>query len=194
MDLPNDGQSGMGEIVCPTCGVTFMAYSAEDFAFNAYGACPTCDGTGVTRQIDSRKLIPNPKLTIREGAVASWKVPGRSFIPFVVEAAGVDIDTPYEELSASAQAFVLHGERKEYEINIPTRTGKVFHMDHAVYENAYNAIEDTLNNTDNVRTIKRLDKFYTFSECPTCHGSRFNPKLLTQLWSIRISLKFPIWN
>ncbi|KRO15614.1 excinuclease ABC subunit UvrA [Lacticaseibacillus saniviri] len=181
MDLPNDGQSGMGEIVCPTCGVTFMAYSAEDFAFNAYGACPTCDGTGVTRQIDSRKLIPNPKLTIREGAVASWKVPGRSFIPFVVEAAGVDIDTPYEELSASAQAFVLHGERKEYEINIPTRTGKVFHMDHAVYENAYNAIEDTLNNTDNVRTIKRLDKFYTFSECPTCHGSRFNPKLLTQL-------------
>ncbi|MHA3067162.1 excinuclease ABC subunit UvrA [Lacticaseibacillus saniviri] len=181
MDLPNDGQSGMGEIVCPTCGVTFMAYSAEDFAFNAYGACPTCDGTGMTRQIDSRKLIPNPKLTIREGAVASWKVPGRSFIPFVVEAAGVDIDTPYEELSASAQAFVLHGERKEYEINIPTRTGKVFHMDHAVYENAYNAIEDTLNNTDNVRTIKRLDKFYTFSECPTCHGSRFNPKLLTQL-------------
>lgn len=181
MDLPNDGQSGMGEIVCPTCGVTFMAYSAEDFAFNAYGACPTCDGTGVTRQIDSRKLIPNPKLTIREGAVASWKVPGRSFIPFVVEAAGVDIDTPYEELSASAQAFVLHGERKEYEINIPTRTGKVFHMDHAVYENAYNAIEDTLNNTDNVRTIKRLDKFYTFSECPTCHGSRFTPKLLTQL-------------
>ncbi|EKS48490.1 hypothetical protein [Lacticaseibacillus rhamnosus] len=47
MDLPNDGESGMGMITCPTCGVHFMAFAAEDFAFNSTGACPTCGGTGV---------------------------------------------------------------------------------------------------------------------------------------------------
>lgn len=181
MDLPNDGVSRMGEIQCPVCGVIFNAFSAEDFAFNSYGACPTCDGTGMTRQIDARKLIPDPKLSIKDGAVASWKVPGRAFLPYVAEAAGIDINVPFEKLPAQDQDFILHGEVKEYAINIPTRAGKVFHMEHAKFENAYNAIEDTLSGTNNARTIKRLNKFYVFSTCPDCHGSRFNPKLLTQL-------------
>lgn len=181
MDLPNDGVSHMGEIKCPVCGVIFNAFSAEDFAFNSYGACPTCDGTGMTRQIDARKLIPDPSLSIKDGAINSWKVPGRAFLPYVAEAAGIDINVPFNKLSAEDQNFILHGEVKEYAINIPTKTGKVFHMDHAKFENAYNAIEDTLANTNNPRTIKRLNKFYVFSTCPTCHGSRFNPKLFTQL-------------
>jgi excinuclease ABC subunit A len=75
----------------------------------------------------------------------------------------------------------MHGERKEYEINIPSKSGKVFHMDHAVFENAFNAIEDSLKTSTNERTIKRLNQFYSFQTCGTCHGSRFNPKLLTQL-------------
>jgi excinuclease ABC subunit A len=75
----------------------------------------------------------------------------------------------------------MHGERKEYEINIPSKSGKVFHMDHAVFENAFNAIEDSLKISTNERTIKRLNQFYTFQTCGTCQGSRFNPKLLTQL-------------
>lgn len=51
MDLPNDGESGMGMITCPTCGVHFMAFAAEDFAFNSTGACPTCGGTGQARTL-----------------------------------------------------------------------------------------------------------------------------------------------
>ncbi|GEP19496.1 excinuclease ABC subunit UvrA [Pediococcus argentinicus] len=181
MDLPNDGVSHMGEITCPVCGVVFDAFSAEDFAFNAEGACPTCEGTGMTRQINPHKLIGDPKLSIRDGAVAAWHVPGRSFMFLIAEQVGIDIDTPFEKLSEKDKDLVFHGPVKEYEINIPTKTGKVFHMDHAKYKNAYNAIEHSMANTDNARTIKKLNKFYEFSECPTCHGSRFDPKLFTQL-------------
>ena len=76
MDLPNKAGSGMGMIECPTCGVRFMTFAAEDFAFNSAGACPTCGGTGTAQTLDETLLIPDRNKTIREGAVASWRLPG----------------------------------------------------------------------------------------------------------------------
>ena len=180
MDLPNDGESGMGMVTCPTCGVRFMAFAAEDFAFNSTGACPTCGGTGQARTLAANRLIPDQTLTIRQGAVASWRLPGRNFMPFVAQAIGIDIDTPFQDLPKDQQEQVWHGERKKYAINIPSKTGKIFHMDHAQYENAFNAVEDSLATTKNERAILRLNRFYEFGICPTCHGSRFAPKLLSQ--------------
>ena len=180
MDLPNDGESGMGMITCPTCGVRFMAFAAEDFAFNSTGACPTCGGTGQARTLAANRLIPDQTLTIRQGAVASWRLPGRNFMPFVAQAIGIDLDTPFQDLPKDQQEQVWHGERKKYAINIPSKTGKIFHMDHAQYENAFNAVEDSLATTKNERAIQRLNRFYEFGICPTCHGSRFSPKLLSQ--------------
>ena len=164
---------------CPVCGVHFMPYGAEDFAFNSAGACPTCQGTGEVQEINPALLI-NEELTIRDGAVNAWRTPGRTFMPLVAEAAGINIDVPYKDLPKAQQDQVLHGERQEYEINIPSKSGKVFHMDHAVFENAYNAIADSMKSSTNERTIKRLNQFYTFQTCPTCHGTRFNPALLSQ--------------
>ncbi|KRN27967.1 excinuclease ATPase subunit [Lactobacillus selangorensis] len=178
MDLTGEQ---MGKITCPVCGVVFEAFSAEDFAFNAEGACPTCDGTGTVRQIKADLLIPDPTKTLREGAVASWHLPGRTFVINIAQAAGIDIDTPFQDLSKKDQDFVLHGPRNEYETDIPSKTGRVFHMDHAVYENAFNAVEDSMKSTTNERTIKQLNRFYSFDVCPTCHGSRFKPELMTQL-------------
>lgn len=61
----------MGMITCPTCGVNFRMFSAEDFAFNSDGACKNCDGTGKVRQLDENKLIADENLSIEDGAVAS---------------------------------------------------------------------------------------------------------------------------
>lgn len=181
MDRPNDGQSHMGELICPVCGVHFQAFGAEDFAFNSAGACPTCDGTGVAKTLAVDRLIPDPSKTIRDGAVASWRLPGRNFMPIVAQYAGIDIDTPFQDLPQAQQDLVWHGQKKTYAINIPSKTGKIFHMDNAVYENAYNAVEDSMATTTNERAIARLNRFYEFGVCPTCHGSRFRPELLTQL-------------
>lgn len=170
----------MGHLTCPTCGVHFTAPGAEDFAFNSAGACPTCGGLGEVRQIDPDLIIADENQTIEEGAVASWHLPGRNFMPIVAREVGIPIDVPYKDLSAADKELVLHGPKQTLAINIPSSKGKIFHMDNAVYENAFAAVEDSMATSKNERTIARLNKFYKFDTCPDCHGSRFNPKLLTQ--------------
>ncbi len=112
--------------------------------------------------------------------MASWRLPGRNFMHIVAQYAGIDIDTPFQDLPQAQQDMVRHGPKRTYAINIPSKSGKIFHMDNAVYENAYNAVTDSMATTTNERAIARLNRFYEFSVCPTCHGSRFKPELLTQ--------------
>ena len=178
MDVMGDQ---MGVITCPTCGVKFHAFSAEDFAFNSDGACPKCAGLGITKQIDPDTLIGDESKTIRDGAVAAWRTPGRNFMPIVAQAAGVRIDVPYNQLTDKEKDMVLHGQQKHYAIDIPSKNGRVFHMDNALYENAYNAIEDSMKTTKSEIALKRLNRFYRFFTCPMCHGTRINPSRLSQL-------------
>ena len=171
----------MGRITCPTCGVQFYAFGAEDFAFNSDGACPECDGLGVTKQLDPTKLVDAPEKSIEDGAVAAWRIPGRNFMPSVARVAGIRIDVPYQDLSDQEKDFVLHGAKQTYEVDIPSKNGRVFHMNNAIYENAYNAVTDSMATTKSEVALKRLNRFYRFSTCPTCHGTRLNPNRLTQL-------------
>ncbi|KRK98558.1 excinuclease ATPase subunit [Secundilactobacillus odoratitofui DSM 19909 = JCM 15043] len=171
----------MGMVTCPTCGVRFMATSAEDFSFNSTGACPTCDGLGVVRELDENKLIGDESLSIDEGVVASWHLPGRNFMPKVVATLGVRTNVPYRDLTAKEKQIVLHGEKKQYAVDLSSSTGRVFHMDNALYENAYEAVTDSLKRVNSERSIARINQFYHFSTCPTCHGSRLNPERLTHL-------------
>lgn len=171
----------MGVITCPTCGVKFHAFSAEDFAFNSDGACQNCQGLGITKQIDPDTLIGDKTKTIRNGAVAAWRTPGRNFMPIVAQAAGVRIDVPYNQLTDKEREMVLHGKQKHFAIDIPSKNGRVFHMNNALYENAYNAIEDSMRTTKSEIALKRLNRFYRFFTCPVCHGTRLNPDRLNQL-------------
>ncbi|QBP18713.1 excinuclease ABC subunit UvrA [Acetilactobacillus jinshanensis] len=174
MDLPGEA---MGKIKCPTCGKVFMAPSAEDFAFNSDGACKMCQGTGKVRQIVKSRLVPDANKTISDGAVASWHLPGRNFMPWVAREVGIRINVPFKDLTQHEKRLVFAGPRKTYAINIPSRTGKIFHMNNAEYENAFAAVKDSLATTHNARAIKRLDRFYEFGTCPRCHGMRFDPTL-----------------
>lgn len=181
MDLPNQPDSGMGMLTCPVCGVQFMAHSAEDFAFNAGGACPKCHGTGQVRELDEAKLIGDENKSLAEGAVASWHLPGRNFMPTIAANMGVRTDVPYKDLSAKEKHLVLYGEKKQYHVDFHTSTGRVFHADKALYENAHAAVLDSLKTSKSERSIKKINRFFHFSTCPVCHGSRLNPDLLSQL-------------
>ena len=176
-------QSGaaMGQITCPECGTKFMAFSAEDFAFNADGACPNCHGTGKVRDLDESKLILDENLTLAEGAVASWHLPGRNFMPTVAEAAGVRINVPYRELTSKEKDFVLNGPEKKYQLDFRSSTGRVFHDFNALYENAHQAVLASAKSSKSERAQKRISEFFHYSTCPVCHGTRLRPELLTQL-------------
>ena len=181
MDLPGGPDSKMGYITCPECGVEFMAKSAEDFAFNSGGACPECHGTGKVRELDESKLIGDENLSLAEGVVASWHLPGRNFMPTVAETLGVRTDVPYKDLTDAEKEIVLHGEKKQYPVDFRTSTGRVFHTDKTLYENAFAAVYDSLKTVKSDRAINQVNQFFHFSVCPTCHGTRLNPELLTQL-------------
>ena len=181
MDLPGGVDSRMGIITCPVCDVEFMAKSAEDFAFNSGGACTECHGTGHVRELDVTKLIGDENLSLADGAVASWHLPGRNFMPTVAATLGVRIDVPYKELSDHEKNIVLHGEKKQYPVDFRTATGRVFHTDKTLYENAYEAVYDSLKTVKSERAISKINQFFHFSVCSTCHGTRLNQKLLTQL-------------
>lgn len=181
MDLPGGADSKMGIIKCPTCGVEFMAKSAEDFAFNSGGACKRCHGTGKVRQLDENQLIGDENQTLAEGAVASWHLPGRNFMPTVAETLGVRINIPYKDLTDHEKDIVLHVAKKQYPVDFRTSTGRVFHTDKTLYENAYEAVYDSLKSVKSERAIKKVNQFFHFSVCPVCHGTRLNPDLLSQL-------------
>ncbi len=103
--------------------------------------------------------------------MAAWRIPGRNFMPIVAQAAGVRIDVPYNQLTAQEKDMVLHGKQEHFAIDIPSKNGRVFHMDNALYENAYNAVEDSMSTTKSEVALKRLNRFYRFFTCPLCHGT-----------------------
>lgn len=73
-------------LVCENCHHEFMGLSAEEYAFNSDGACPKCQGTGVVREADDTKLVPDENLTLEEGSVRSWNMFG---IAWMFQTAGV---------------------------------------------------------------------------------------------------------
>lgn len=170
----------MGMVTCPKCGARFMAFSAEDFAFNSAGACDNCQGTGKVRQIDEDKLIGDENLTLAEGAVAAWHLPGRNFMPNVAEQAGVRINVPYKELTVKEKDFVLNGPLKKFKMDFRSGTGRVFHDFNALYENAHQAVLRSAKTSKSERSQKRISEFFTYSTCPVCHGTRLKPELLKQ--------------
>lgn len=171
----------MGILTCPVCGAKFSAYSAEDFAFNADGACENCQGTGQVRAIDESKLIGDPNLSLADGAVASWHLPGRNFMPSVAQQAGVRIHVPYKDLTDKEKNFVLNGPRKKYRMDFRSGTGRVFHDFNALYENAHEAVYESARTSKSARAQKRISEFFYYSTCPVCHGTRLKPELLKQL-------------
>lgn len=171
----------MGQVTCPTCDVKFHVPSAEDFSFNSDGACERCSGTGKVRQLDESKLITDPNLSIKDGAVASWNLPGRNFMPNVAEHAGVRIDIPYKDLTEKEKDFVLNGPEKKYKMDFLSGTGRVFHNFNALYENAHQAVLKSAESSKSERAQKRIAEFFTYSTCPVCHGTRLRSELLNQL-------------
>lgn len=177
MDLAGEA---MGRITCPTCGQQFYAFSAEDFAFNSDGACKKCQGLGTVEQIDDEKIIANEKLSLENGAVATWQIPGRNWMWRIARELGVRTDVPYEKLTKAEREIVLHGQERKVPVDIPSSTGRVYHLD-ALYENAYNAVANSRKTTKSERGLERINAFYKFSTCPRCLGYRIDPSRWDQL-------------
>ena len=96
-------------LTCPRCGREFYAPGAEDLAFNSGGACPTCGGTGVMREVDETSLVPDESKTINEGAVLPWGTLMWDLMKQVAGEMGVRTDVPFNQLTPQERDIVFHG-------------------------------------------------------------------------------------
>lgn len=159
---------------CPECGIEFMGPGAEELAFNGGGACPTCSGTGIVRQVDESTLVPDERLSIQEGAVASWRQLMWSLMPQVAQEMGVRIDVPFCELSAAERDIVFHGPaEKRHIIYQSPKTGQVAEFDFT-YFNATYTVENSLAKAKDEKGLARVAKFLREGACPDCGGSRLS--------------------
>ena len=96
-------------LTCPACGHGFYAPGAEDLAFNSGGACPTCGGTGVMREVDEASLVPDESKSINEGAVLPWGTLMWDLMKQVAGEMGVRTDVPFSQLTPAERDIVFHG-------------------------------------------------------------------------------------
>ncbi|MCI6843653.1 MAG: excinuclease ABC subunit UvrA [Coriobacteriaceae bacterium] len=161
-------------VVCPACGEKFFGRSAESLAFNGDGACPTCGGTGVMRQVNEAALVPDESKTIDEGAVAPWGTLMWSLMKDVCREMGVRTNVPFGELSPAEREIVFHGPAEKRHVVVRNKgTDTATELDFTYYS-AVRSVENALAKARSESAMKRIARFLKEGPCPDCHGTRLS--------------------
>lgn len=169
---------------CPVCGFTVPELEPRLFSFNApFGSCPTCDGLGMKLVVDMDLLIPDPSKTLRERALAPWNPISSNYYPAMLEQAmeafGVDMDTPFEDLPQDQQDLVLYGsDDKEFHFHYVNDFGGVRDID-IPFEGVVNNVNRRYHETNSDFTRNVMRGYMNELTCATCHGYRLNDAALS---------------
>lgn len=171
---PSLSVAAMQEITCPVCGEKFYGPGAEELAFNSSGACPTCGGTGVVRNVNEAALVPDDSKTIDEGAVVVWGTLMWSLMKDIVRTMGVRTNVPFRDLTPEEKEIVYHGELKKHHIHyVNPNTLEPAEMDFNYYS-AVNSVKNALAKVKDEKGMKRLEKYLEEDVCPDCRGTRLS--------------------
>lgn len=168
---------------CPVCGFTVPELEPRLFSFNApFGSCPTCDGLGNKLEVDLDLVVPDRSKTLREGALAPWNPISSNYYPAMLEQAmeafGVDMDTPFEDLSEEEQNLVLYGSgEREFHFHYVNDFGGERNID-LPFEGVVNNINRRYHETNSDFTRNVMRGYMNELPCPTCHGYRLNNQAL----------------
>jgi excinuclease ABC subunit A len=155
----------------------------RSFSFNSpFGACPVCSGLGTRKEVDPDLVVPDPELSVREGAIQPW-ASGQAFEYFlrllegVAESEGFDLDTPWDKLTARAQKAVLHGLGDQVHVSYTNRYGRKRSY-YAGYEGVVTWIERKYLETESDWSREKYEGYMREVPCPTCAGTRLKPEIL----------------
>lgn len=170
------------KFACTDCGISYPEIAPRMFSFNnPYGACPDCTGLGTRMYFDAELVVPNPDLSIREGAIAPWEKRLSGWYHLTLEALAkafkFDITTPFKELPPKAQEVILHGSRGE-QVEFWWEEHGRRHTYHKEFEGVLNNLERRYRETDSDATREELEKYMNVMPCPTCHGARLKKEAL----------------
>jgi len=163
---------------CVTCDISYLEFTPASFSFNSpQGACPKCDGLGSITEFDSNLIIPNPELSLREGAVAPWanrnSVHFVEFLDALTMHYGVDIYTPYRDLPDDFKKILLYGSGGEpivfyFEQNDRRLTYK------KSFEGIIPNLQRRYMETDSYLAREEIRNYMNFNPCPECLGAKLN--------------------
>jgi excinuclease ABC subunit A len=163
---------------CNTCGVRIHELSPASFSFNSpQGACPGCDGLGTTTEFDPDLIIPNPELSIREGAVAPWAnrttVQFTEFIDALTQHYGVDIYTPFKTLPERFKKAILYGSgNEEITFYIEQNDRRLTYQ--KAFEGIISNFKRRYMESGSSSSRDDLREYLNFKSCPDCNGSKLN--------------------
>src|SRR5438105_11961146 len=168
---------------CPEHGVSLPELQPRIFSFNSpHGACPRCTGLGAQQEIDPDLLVPDPTLSISEGALVPWAVGNSNFYESVIGAIAdryeIDVDKPWQELTEKQQDYFLYGTGGErLYISYRNRMGrKRSYM--IAFEGIVSSLERRYRDTDSSTQRERIEEYMSFRPCPVCKGARLKPEVL----------------
>ena len=152
---------------------------ADAFSPNtAAGACPRCQGLGVVHDVTEDLLVPDPSLSIRDGAIAAW--PGAwqgANLRSIVTGLGIDVDEPWRALRRKDRDWLLYTDEQPSVLVAPEE-GRIDHGYHGKFWSARKHVMNVLANSQSQRMRDRAMRFVQSIPCPECHGGRLRPEAL----------------
>ncbi len=164
---------------CAKCGISVPELTPQMFSFNnPQGACSGCGGLGTKRYFDPELIVPNPRLSLREGAIVPWanrhSVYFQQMLDSICQHYEVDIYTPFEDLPQKVREVFLQGSG-------PVQIAFTFERDERRYsytrpfEGIIPNLERRYRDTNSYQIREEIEKYMSIRSCPTCNGTRLNP-------------------
>ncbi|MBO0691459.1 MAG: excinuclease ABC subunit UvrA [Acidimicrobiaceae bacterium] len=170
-------------LACPTCGRSYDELAPRNFSFNSpYGACPHCDGLGTRFEVDPELVVPDPDLSIDEGALVPWAgARGEYFgrvLEGVAQAQGFSTATPWRMLRRADQKMVLYGSgTKKIHVQYRNRYGRVRSYDTS-YEGIVPYLQRRHSEAESDYQRESIEGYMREVACPECGGARLKPASL----------------
>ena len=169
---------------CAECGISIEELAPRLFSFNSpYGACPTCNGLGTTMEVDPEMVVPNPKLSIRDGALEVWGDNQEGWyweqLRAVSKAFDFSLDTPWDQLKKAQQRVVLYGSGdRELKFNYASGNGRMQAQFTGKFEGIIPNLQRRYVQTDSQYIRAWIEGFMNKKACPGCNGARLRPEAL----------------
>jgi excinuclease ABC subunit A len=169
------------KFACPVHGPSLVELEPRIFSFNSpHGACPRCTGLGSQMEIDPELVVPDPSLSIGEGAIAPWAASASEYYDQLIQAIAeryeIDLETPWDELSDADQDFFLFGTNGDrVQVSYRNRFGR--RRSYATtFEGIVPNLERRYRDTDSEFTREKIEEYMTLRPCPECQGARLRPE------------------
>ncbi|HSQ34183.1 MAG TPA: excinuclease ABC subunit UvrA [Peptostreptococcaceae bacterium] len=181
------------KFACPEHGIGIEELSPRMFSFNnPFGACPTCNGLGDSKEVDSSLVIPNTELSIKQGAIAPWSSVGGSgseetyyykMVDNLAQKFGVSLDTPFKDLPNNFVDELLYGRNNTIlEFVFDSKYGGARQY-RAPFEGVIPNIERRYKETNSEQAREKIEEFMAENPCPGCKGARLKKEVLSVLVS-----------